>query len=118
MIEQVHLRYTAHAFPAVLSHMFHGLPWNYTAYEGIAEFLVRNGGTDAVLNQATTLSAFNRELRFFPFDDKGYADLALLGFTLFGVKLASVFWAYVLFLGDRPQRFWSRCAAISAAWLC
>lgn len=99
MTENVHLRYTAHAFPSVLSHLNYGLPWDYTAYEGVTAFLVNNRENSNALEDATKLVDYNRELRFFPFDDKGYADLALLGFKIFGTKVSSVFWAYVLLLG-------------------
>lgn len=101
MTKQLHLRYTAHAIPAVISHMFYQLKWDYTAYEGVAEFLVKNrhNGLEDVLDQACSLTDFNRKLRFFPYDDKGYASLTLIAFKLFGVSISSIFWCYVLLLG-------------------
>lgn len=101
MADRVHLRYIAHAFPTVLSAMFYHLPWNYTAYQGVTRALVMardaSGSiSDAALLAATHLSGFDQTIRFFPFDDKGYADLAWLGFKIFGVAIASVFWAYIL----------------------
>ena len=37
MAEELPLRYSAHALPAVISTMSHGLPWDFTAYEGITQ---------------------------------------------------------------------------------
>jgi hypothetical protein len=114
MSERVHGRYTVHAFPTVISAMFHGLPWNYTAYEGVTKTLLDAHNTafdearglgDAALHSAATLTNFDTAIRLFPFDDKGYADLTWIAFTVFGLSVASVFWAYVLLFAGSVAAF-------------
>ena len=95
MSRALHLRYWAHAFPAVVSHASYGQPWDYTAFRGVQDFFVHAPRTDASLIAATQLQKLDRGVVFFPDDDKGYADFSRLAFAIFGVRIASIFWLYV-----------------------
>lgn len=90
MGERVHLRYWAHAFPSVISHLNHGAAWDFSAYQGIQEILVSQQQSKNVIKQASRIENFDRTLVLFPFDDKGYAELARIAFIIFGEKVSSI----------------------------
>ena len=115
MGDRLHLRYWAHAFPAIISAWDHGLAWDFTAYRGVMELLVNtvvanvlipdpdaatalNAGERA-LQAASIASGFDKSIVLVPYDDKGYTDLARISFCLFGVHVPSILKGYLLLLG-------------------
>lgn len=115
MHERLHMRYWLHAFPTVISHLKHGLPWDFSAYQGIAKILISTPEHTGALLLASNATDYNRSIVLFPFDDKGYADLSRFAFLLFGIKVTSVFKLYfalmafsvALFVGSFWRHLWA-----------
>ncbi len=101
MGERLHLRYWGHAFPIVMSYLHHGIPWDFSAYQGIAEILVKAADKPAALHLAAQETEFDRSLVFIPSDDKGYTELSRLSFLLFGENVSSILKMWLsLFFGS------------------
>jgi len=93
-------RYRYHAIPVVLSSMYLGRPWDYTAFKSVAFPFQGAGDVDTLI--AATLKMNPKQMAgdyFWTADDRGTADYVWGAFHLFGPRSSSLYRFYFVLLG-------------------
>ncbi|WP_156183486.1 hypothetical protein, partial [Crocosphaera watsonii] len=91
--ENISNRIRIHALPVVISSMYHGHIWDYTAYQTVADWFSNNvQPIDALIADAIQLRVpDNDSIYYWAVDDRGLADYIRISFTLFGPQINSLF---------------------------
>ena len=90
------LRYRIYAVPIILSQIYYGRPYDYTAYKKVANpFMAATPPIDDLIAASKSIPSVDSEGLFFILaDDKGSVDFARIAFKLYGFKASSLYPLY------------------------
>jgi hypothetical protein len=116
-------RHVYYSLPYAVSQEYFGAR-GYVILRDVAELFIRAYPrvTNATIAQAIALKPSPDRLMYFPGDDKGAADFAILAFHLFGFRVESLYSAwFALYLGGIlafAAVYWHRPARLAALFIC
>ena len=89
-------RYRIYAAPIVLSQIYYGRPYDYTAYQKLAiRFQGETPSIDELIATSTAIpDVASAGLFLILADDKGVVDFTRLAFLLYGLKTSSLYYMY------------------------
>ena len=122
MLRMLSTRHAYYSLPYAVSHRYFGTR-GYVILRDVAEVFIKAHPyvTNATLQQATMLEPSPDRVMFFPADDKGDADFAILALRVFGVRVESLYYLwfalYLVGVLAFAAAFWRSQARLTALLL-